>query len=240
MIDQGESDDADTTRDVEFNSAERVIFFSDAVAAIAITLLAFALPVPHVGVSANNDMMLRHLAGETSAYIPFLISFVVIGAHWRAHHRLFRSIAALDRYVIAVNMVWLLMIIITPYATRVLAIKGDQDFGVRFSLYAIIQVITLIALWLMSMHLRHGRLLRPGVPAALSVFDQRAVLIAAGMFAISIPVAFATQWAYLCWVAAGVLTRWVRRAQVWTGRPGWRRSAALYAARGRRLLRLRR
>lgn len=203
--------------EVERVAADRVIFFSDAVAAIAITLLALALPVPHVHPGASNRDMLHALSQEGSAYLPFVISFVVIGAHWRAHHRLFRSVARVDRYVIAANMVWLLMIIITPYATRVLALQGDNDFGVRFSLYAIIQVITLLALWLMSMHLRHGHLLRAGVPAPLSAFDERVVLIAAGMFAISIPISFVTPWAYLCWVASGVVTRWVRRAQVWTG-----------------------
>src|SRR5215469_1841749 len=207
----------ETAREVERVAAERVIFFSDAVAAIAITLLALALPVPSVHASASNHTMLTALYGERTAYLPFVISFVVIGAHWRAHHRLFRSIARLDRYVIAVNMVWLLMIIITPYATRVLALPGDNDLGVRFSLYAIIQVITLLALWLMSRHLRHGKLLRAGVPPPLTAFDESVVLVATGMFAISIPISFATPWAYLCWVASGVISRWVRRAQVWSG-----------------------
>jgi uncharacterized membrane protein len=211
-------DSAATAGEVELVAAERVVFFSDAVAAIAITLLALALPPPHVGPDATNGDMLHALSELRTAYVPFLISFVVIGAHWRSHHRLFRSVARLDTFVIAVNMVWLLMIIITPYATRVLSVVGDHDFGVGFGLYAVIQVITLLAFWVMSRHLRDSSLLRPGVPTPLSSTDEALVLTVAAMFAISVPIGFVTRWAYLCWVATAIVTRWIRRARQWTAR----------------------
>jgi uncharacterized membrane protein len=164
----------------------------------------------------SNRELLDELYGLLQTdYFPFLISFVVIGAHWRSHHRLFRSVARLDAYVIAVNMAWLLMIIVTPYATRVLSSVDSHDFAVGFSLYAVIQVVTLLAFWLMSRHVRGGRLLLPGVAAPLSSTDERAVLVVAGIFAISIPIAFVTQWAYVCWVASAVVIRWIRRAQRW-------------------------
>lgn len=193
--------------DLAFIAAERLVFFSDAVVAIAITLLAFTLPLPHPkGDSASA--MLHALGGKLSAYLLFLVSFVVIGAHWRSHHRLFRSVARLDGFVTAVDMVWLLMIIITPFATRLLI--GGGDFGVRFGLYAVIQVLTLVAFWMMSRRLRDSRLLRPGAPLPLSAAEERVVLFSAGMFAISIPLGFVTGWAFACWLAAGVVPRWTR------------------------------
>ncbi|MGH3303487.1 MAG: hypothetical protein ACRDOK_17765 [Streptosporangiaceae bacterium] len=70
----------------------------------------------------------------------------------------------------------------------------------------------------MSHHTRGGMLLLPGVPASLSGTDGRIVLVVAGMFAISIPIAFVTQWAYLCWVASAVVIRWIRRGQRLTSR----------------------
>jgi uncharacterized membrane protein len=193
--------------DVAFIAAERLVFFSDAVVAIAITLLAFALPVPHV-TSSRNGALLHALAGKLPAYVLFLISFVVIGAHWRSHHRLFRNVARLDGFVTAVDMAWLLMIIITPFTTKLLT--GSGGFGVRFGLYAIVQVLTLLALWLMSRRLRDSRLLRPGAAPPLTATEERAVLFAAGMFAVSIPLGFVTGWAFVCWLAAGAVPRWIR------------------------------
>jgi len=227
MTEQSEPDDADTDNEpdaagtndeVELVAAERVVVFSDAVVAIAITLLALGLP-PLTG-KHNWDVwhsLLQH--NHRDAYIAFLISFAVIGAHWRSHHRLFRSVARLDPPAIALNSVWLLMIIITPYATRVLS--GDGGFGVRFGFYAAIQVITLVTFWLMSRHIRRGHLLRPGMPARVSAADDVVVLTLAATFALSIPLAFIGgfgQWVYVVWVGAVVVARNVRRAQTWRGR----------------------
>ncbi|MBO0833497.1 MAG: DUF1211 domain-containing protein [Actinobacteria bacterium] len=194
------------------------MFFSDAVVAIAITLLALGLPVPQ---QASSDLSTWHaLLNHRAAYVAFLISFVVIGAHWRSHHRLFRSIARLDSSAIALNMVWLLMIIVTPYATRVLS--GNGGFGVRFSLYAAVQVVTLVMIWTMSRHIRRSGLRRRDAPAGFSALEEGTVLAVAAVFAISIPIAFiphVDQWAFAVWVAAVVVLRWVRRVQAWTTKP---------------------
>lgn len=213
MAEQIEGSSPDTAGEVELIAAERVIFFSDAVVAIAITLLALGLPLPH---GSSNTAVWHSLRAGRDAYIAFLISFAVVGAHWRTHHRLFRAVARMDAVAIALNSVWLLMIIITPYATRVLS--GNGGFGVRFGLYAVIQVITLVTFWLMSRHVRRGHLLRPGMPARLSPGDDVVVLVLAAVFALSIPLAFIQaigQWVYVVWVAAVVVMRWVRRAQRW-------------------------
>ena len=62
---------------------ERMIFFSDAVIAIMLTLLALELPVPHV----DSATQLWHALAEHSAeYIAFLISFSVIAATWTAYY----------------------------------------------------------------------------------------------------------------------------------------------------------
>jgi len=211
--------DGDATGEVELVAAERVVFFSDAVVAIAITLLALGLPQLGGTSKSTNTYVWHSLLGFRDAYIAFLISFVVIGAHWRTHHRLYRAVARLDTLTIGLNSVWLLMIISTPYATRVLS--GNGGFGVRFGLYAAIQVVTLVTFWLMSRHIRSGNLLRPGMPSWISGSDDIVVLALAATFAISIPLAFIPdfgQRVYLVWVAAAVVARWVRRAQTWRGR----------------------
>jgi uncharacterized membrane protein len=199
--------------DVEFIAAERLIFFTDAVVAIAMTLLAFGLTT-HIAGSASDRLALDTLWKDHLEYLAFLISFVVIGGHWRTHHRLFRDVARLDARIITLNMVWLLMIVIMPFATRLLS--GAGGFAVVFSLYAVIQVITIMMALLISHHIRAAGLLRPDAPEPRSTDDDVTALTFAAMFTISIPIAFTpgqetSQWAFAIWVAAAPAARLVRR-----------------------------
>jgi uncharacterized membrane protein len=208
QIEDSEPDTRDAA-EVEFISAERLIFFSDAVAAIAMTLLAFTLQVPR---GTSDHLILNGLWADRLSYLEFLISFVVIGGHWRSHHRLFRYVYRLDSRIITLNMIWLLMIVIIPFATRLLS--GGGGFGVRFSLYAIIQVLTVLTILLMNRHLRGSELLRPGAPPPSPRDDDASLVTIAVMFAISMPVAFVPrwgQWAFVFWVASAPAARAVRR-----------------------------
>jgi uncharacterized membrane protein len=201
-------DSAESAGEVELIAAERLIFFSDAVVAIAITLLALGLPLPH---GSTDTLLWRSLGDHANAYLAFLISFVVIGSQWRLHHRLYRCVVRVDPGLISINMAWLLMIIIIPYVTRVLA--GAGAFGVRFSLYAVIQVITIATFVFMRRHIRGRDLLRPG--ATISVADDVSFLAVAAAFAVSIPIALSSrsQWTYLVWVAAVFAARAYRRTR---------------------------
>src|SRR6516165_8761282 len=83
--------------EVDFVAAERLIFFTDAVAAIAMTLLAFDLRSPDITAKMSNGQALAALWEQNRLYyVAFLISFMVIGSHWRAHHQLFRNVSRLD------------------------------------------------------------------------------------------------------------------------------------------------
>ncbi|HUB37870.1 MAG TPA: TMEM175 family protein [Streptosporangiaceae bacterium] len=209
QIEDSGPDTSAVAAEVEFISAERLTFFSDAVAAIAMTLLAFTLKVPG---GRSDHAILHGLATDRLSYLEFLISFVVIGGHWRSHHRLFRYVNRLDSRIITLNMIWLLMIVIIPFATRLLSGRGG--FGVRFSVYAIVQILTVLAFLLMSRHLRGGELLRPEAPPPTPRDDDASLLTVAAMFAISIPVAFVPrwgQWAFVFWVASAPAGRVVRR-----------------------------
>jgi uncharacterized membrane protein len=108
-------------------------------------------------------------------------------------------------------MFWLLLIVVTPLATKLIA--GNGGFGARFAIYAVIQVLTILTLLAMSRHVRRGHLLRPGAPAPTSHVDDAVYLAVAATFAVSIPVALATnsQWAFAIWVASVFAARTVRR-----------------------------
>jgi uncharacterized membrane protein len=124
-------------REMEVVAAERLVFFSDAVMAIALTLLALDLPVPggieNVG-SVSISGMIIDARRHVDDYFAFLISFVVISAHWRIHHRVFRYVREATKPIIRLNVYWLLLIVITPFTTETLSV-GQQNLF-RFGLYA--------------------------------------------------------------------------------------------------------
>jgi hypothetical protein len=80
---------SDDERESGARAAERLTFFSDAVVAIAITLLAIDLPVPEGSTLHGFWMSVRNDDGH---YAAFLISFLVIAAAWFDHHDLFRYV----------------------------------------------------------------------------------------------------------------------------------------------------
>jgi uncharacterized membrane protein len=190
--------------EVDAIAAERLIFFSDAVVAIAMTLLALALPLPH---GSKNQEILKSLwqRDHREAYIAFLISFLVIGGYWRVHHRMFRYVIRVDNRLISLNMAWLLMMVLTPFGARLLA--GPGAFGVRFSFYALVQAGAALCLLLMNRELAGNQLLRAGTPESVTTGARLPLLANVIAFLVSIPVAFFTGWAYVVWAVIPLLFR---------------------------------
>ena len=182
-------------------STERQLLFTDAVVAIAITLLALELPVPE---GLTNGAVWHEALAHQDEYLAFLISFVVIWAHWSGHRLLFRSVAAFDPLLSRLNMLWLLMIVIMPFATKV--INADGAFQARFGFYAVVQTLISVTSLLMAWHVKHARLERAGVPLARFTHSMRRSAVLASGFAVSIPVSFVTSWAFACWAALPLVT----------------------------------
>ncbi|HEY2281245.1 MAG TPA: TMEM175 family protein [Streptosporangiaceae bacterium] len=185
--------------EIEARAADRVVVFSDAVVAIAITLLALELPSPNTGDNSSDLDVLRSLGHHWAAYFAFFISFVVISGAWGSHRAIFRYVNRINDKVIGTNMIWLLMVVLTPFAARTLAAGGG--FQVRFSLYALVQVIAASCLVRMSNELAQGHLLRDDAPESARHPDNLARYATIGAFLISIPVSFVSPWAYAIWAA---------------------------------------
>jgi uncharacterized membrane protein len=207
-------------REMEFAAAERLMFFTDAVVAIALTLLALQLPVPGgiENVSVPISEMVRDAGRHFDDYLAFLISFVVIAAHWRLHHRVFRYMRVASVAIIRLNIYWLLLIVITPFTTKTLSV--DHLNILRFGLYAVTQALqftifaVIIVLILRTQHVLAGT----DVQRLVNGLWQT-VALAIG-FAVSIPLYLLIgQWAFAVWAAASpvgnlIRTQWRRRRVV--------------------------
>jgi uncharacterized membrane protein len=196
-------------REMEFAAAERLMFFSDAVVAIALTLLALELPVP--GGSANVSSisisgMLRDAGRHLDDYLAFLISFLVIGAHWRLHHRAFRYVRVATTPIIRLNMYWLLLIVITPFTTRTLSV-GPPNL-LRFGLYAATQAMQFTIFAVIIVLILRAQLAPNATDVELLRGSLSQTLALAIGFAISIPLYLLVgRWAFAAWAVAPTLSR---------------------------------
>ncbi|HEY1485930.1 MAG TPA: TMEM175 family protein [Micromonosporaceae bacterium] len=169
---------------------ERLVFFSDAVIAIAMTLLALDLPVPHADHRTNQTLWHDFLQHWHTDYFPFLLSFVVIAAFWNTHHRMFGYVARLGRGVVPANFAFLLTVILVPFVTRVLGVDGGYQVG--DVLYAADLAALAGSLALLAYLSRSDELLKPGAPPSVMTDFVLGLIPTAAVFLLSIPVAVAS------------------------------------------------
>lgn len=97
---------------------ERLILFSDAVFAIAITLLVIEIKIPEIhGNKVSDTALLHELSHLIPKFIGFLISFIFIGLYWTIHHRMFGYVTNYDRKLLRLNLFFLFFIALLPFST---------------------------------------------------------------------------------------------------------------------------
>ncbi|WP_217554183.1 TMEM175 family protein [Streptomyces sp. GbtcB6] len=204
----GETGEAGETHGGRPVSPERLIYFSDAVVAIAITLLALELPVPTGDVHGNSGV-LHFLREHLAEYTAFLVSFWAIAIHWMIHQRLFRYATGLSGGVIRWNLLWLLAIVLMPFTTKLLTSEADA-YQVQLIVYAADQVLACLFFRLAFADLRRSGLLSTSDSAEVvsnTLGWLTAMMLA---FLISMPVALVTHWASVCWALLPVIRAGLR------------------------------
>jgi hypothetical protein len=109
-------------------------------------------------------------------------------------------------------MLWLMMVVLTPFATRVLV--GDTFFPMAFTLYAGIQSVAQLTFLGIILLVRHDHLLRAEVPAGTFTPAIARTIAFAVSFLISIPIAYRTHWAFAFWAITPFAIRMVRLLMV--------------------------
>ena len=133
---------------------ERIIFFSDAVFAIAITLLALDIRLPPLPESASNGILLAALGSLWPRYLSYGISFLAVGMMWLAHHRAFRQLHQYSERLMLLNILFLLVIGYLPFPTAVI---GEFGNAVATIFYAAAMGLAGLLLALLEWHIRAER-----------------------------------------------------------------------------------
>lgn len=94
--------------------------FSDAVFAIALTLLIVEIKVPGSpqGPHGYSDLA-RAMAEQWREHLALVLCYLVIGVYWLQHHYSGRIYAKTDHWFGAINLLFLLAIVVIPYPIRV-------------------------------------------------------------------------------------------------------------------------
>lgn len=105
----------------EENETRRIEAFSDAVFAIAITILVLDLKIPKLENSSNNVPLYNLLLNQWPVFLSYLTSFATILIMWVNHHYLFNLIKKINRPFMFLNGLLLLLIAFVPFPTALLA-----------------------------------------------------------------------------------------------------------------------
>ncbi|MFE7015273.1 TMEM175 family protein [Streptomyces sp. NPDC057651] len=132
----------------------RVVAFSDAVIAIAITLLVLEIHPP-----SDTSHLLHGLAELWPSYLAYAVTFMLIGQVWANHHIMFDHIRSADRLVLFLNTVLLMDIAFLPFAASVLAEAFRDGHGQRTAvvLHGIAFELAAVLFNVIWWHARHDR-----------------------------------------------------------------------------------
>lgn len=116
--------------------------FSDAVVAIAITLII--LPLVDTAQKYGGEPISEFLGANATGLAAAALSFVVIASFWRDHHRLFERTTGYSRGLVTANFVWLAGIVFLPLPTVLIVDASGEDRGAAM-LYIATMLVSMVA-----------------------------------------------------------------------------------------------
>lgn len=199
------------TREGDGLEFERVSFFSDAVYAIAMTLLVVELGVPMLsGSTANPQTMLIALSEKVTEIVSFFLGFILIGRYWLAHHQFWSALRAVDQRLIGINLVYLAFVAFLPFPVAL--IGNYEENPISFLFFALcMALISAMEVVMFAYAAQKGLTRRPVSPEV-----YRYGLIGSGapvvIFVLSMPIAFInTTLALACWLVMIPWGAWLHR-----------------------------
>lgn len=137
---------------------QRIEAFSDGVFAIAITILVLQLNVPNIDtnlpdVEITNQLVAALVAFWPGKLISYILSFIIIGVFWVAHHMVFHHIQRSDRGLLWWNIVFLMVVALIPFPTALFGQYFEQRLAViLYATTVSVSGLLLQGLWRYATH----------------------------------------------------------------------------------------
>ena len=188
------------------DGTDRIQFFSDAVFAIALTLLVLDIRLP------DDADVAAGLVELVPQFFGFALSFVIIALNWMSHHAKYRVIVRFTPRLIQLNFLVLFAVAFVPFPTSVLAEHGDTPSVVLYA--ASMAALSLSQLLVWAYASRAG-LVSSEVDPGVSRYVVLNILPAPLVFLASIPVAFvsaqAAMWSWFAIIPVSLVLSAVSR-----------------------------
>ena len=176
---------------------ERLILFSDAVFAIAITLLVIEIKIPEIHEHVSDHALLQGLAHLIPKFIGFLVSFLIIGMYWTVHHRMFGFVIAYTRRLLWLNLFFLFFIALMPFATGFYSeYAGPELFREQLKVPMTFYVLTIVGagifnyiMWLHITNPKH-KLIDPRTDMQTIRLARTRSIVVPCVFLFMIPIAY--------------------------------------------------
>lgn len=192
-------------------SNRRIESFSDAVFAIAVTIMVLEIQVPDVLASGSDAAAFRHFA---ALIVIYALSFLVIAILWGSHHYLIFTLPSADRSTIWLNNHVLFWITLIPIVARFFGLHPTAPRAA--AAYAFVIMMCTAAFTVLRRHaakVSHNEFHR-----ALHRQVFRKAWIAIGLYAAAIPLAFVDirlAWALFVTLPMLFFLPVVRRSMEW-------------------------
>lgn len=177
---------------------DRVVFFSDAVFAIALTLAAVEIGLPEIeGDPTSPAAMWDAFVAKGGVIGGFVVAFIWVAIYWRANQRFTMTLRGMDGAYIRGVLVFLALVAFLPVPAAALGEYWTNPLAVvLWALYA--SAVSGMEVVLLLIADRRGLFVAPLSPA----FRRRAVvgsLTPLVAFLTSIPLAFVATWLAIAW-----------------------------------------
>jgi len=108
----------------ETPSTTRIEALSDGVFAIVLTLMVFQIRIPNISSGDAQQMLWPQLLRQWPEFYSYVISFLLVGIYWVAHHNMYHLIRKSTRPLMWMNLIFLMFVAFVPYSV---ALVGRYD-----------------------------------------------------------------------------------------------------------------
>jgi uncharacterized membrane protein len=196
---------------------ERISFFTDAIFAIAMTLLVIEIARPEgarfaVGHGVSKAQAFDHLAdflgSQVDAFYAYFLTFLILWIVWRQHHRLFDQFSRVTPRMVGWHFPLLLFAAFLPYASSTYGHYADNPMAAL--LYGVVVAVVLFSRTAIQAEALRGGVLIEGADRD----DYRAELtvswITTGYWVLTLALVWWTPWAGIPWLFSSAVASLVR------------------------------